>query len=58
MESMIKKVMMVALKVLWNKAVVLEYDLNRETIACVATWREGFSYLQQALFFFIYILLG
>ena len=37
MESIIKKVMLVVLKVLWNKAVVLEYDLKSETIACVAT---------------------
>ena len=33
---------MVALKVLWNKELLLEYDSNKETIACVATWREGF----------------
>ena len=44
MESIIKNVMMVVLKVLWNKSVVLEYDLNGKTIACVATWREGFLY--------------
>ena len=44
---------MFALKVLWNKAVVLEYDLNRETIACVATWREGFLLPPAGVVFFI-----
>ena len=36
MKFTIKKLMMVVLK-----SVVLECDLNRETIACVATWHEG-----------------